>query len=101
MVGGCATNYGNTAITDDKKMSSIQIGKSTTKDVESTLGKPGYVELAESGEQVWTYQNINVKGTAMIPFAAMFGGTMKEKNFVVRFTKKGIVKSVGSGENQM
>ncbi len=101
MVGGCATNYGNSSITDESKVSSIQAGKSTTKDVERTLGKPSYVELAESGEQIWTYQNVNVKGTAMIPFAALFGGTMKENNFTIRFSKKGIVKSVGSGEKVM
>ncbi|MDH0342097.1 outer membrane protein assembly factor BamE domain-containing protein [Chromobacterium haemolyticum] len=100
-LGGCATNYGNASITDDKKVSAIQIGKSTTKDVQSTLGKPSYVSTEEGGEQVWLYQNVNVSGKAMIPFVALFGGTMKENNMSIRFNRKGVVKAVGNGEKVM
>lgn len=100
-LGGCASNYGNSSITDEKKVSSIQIGKSTTKDVQTTLGKPSYVSTEEGGEQVWLYQNVNVKGTALIPFVALFGGTMKENNLSIRFNRKGVVKAVGNGEKVM
>ncbi len=99
--GGCATNYGNASINDESKVSAIQVGKSTTKDVERDLGKPTHVEFADNGDQVWYYENVNVKGTAMIPFASLFGGTMKENNMTIRFTKKGVVKAMGSGERQM
>jgi len=98
---GCASNYGNSAITDQSKVSAVQVGKSTTKDVEALLGKPNYVNTEEGGEQVWMYQNVNVKGSALIPFVSLFGGTMKENNMQIRFNKKGIVKAVGNGEKVM
>ncbi|KAG0183154.1 hypothetical protein DFQ28_001738, partial [Apophysomyces sp. BC1034] len=97
-LAGCASNYGNTSITDEKKVASVQVGKSTTKDVEAILGKPSFVNTEEGGEQIWMYQNVNVKGIAMIPFASLFGGTMKENNMSIRFNKKGVVKAVGNGE---
>lgn len=100
-LSGCASNYGNSSITDQDKVSQVQIGKSTTKDVETLLGKPSYVNTEEGGEQVWMYQNVNVKGSALIPFAALFGGTMKENNMQIRFNKKGVVKAIGNGEKVM
>lgn len=101
LLGGCATNYGNPSIADEKKVAAIEVGKSTTKDVETLLGKPSYVQTEEGGEQVWTYQNVNLKGAAFVPFAAMFGSTMSEKNLSVRFTKKGVVKATGAGQKQL
>jgi len=101
LLGGCATNYGNPSIADEKKVAAIEVGKSTTKDVEALLGKPSYVQTEEGGEQVWMYQNVNLKGSAFVPFAAMFGSTMSEKNLSVRFTKKGVVKATGAGQKQL
>lgn len=98
-LGGCAT--GSTSITDEQKVSSIQIGKSTTRDVEQILGKPGDVQLAENGEQVWTYQTVKTNAVAFIPFANMMGNSMKEDNLTVRFNSKGIVKAMGRGQHKM
>ncbi|MCM3609158.1 outer membrane protein assembly factor BamE [Cupriavidus pauculus] len=100
-LAGCASNYGNSSITDEKKVASVQVGKSTTRDVEAILGKPSFVNTEEGGEQVWLYQNVNVNGTAFIPFASLFGSTMKENNMSIRFNKKGVVKALGNGEKVM
>lgn len=98
---GCATSSGNSAITDDKKLASIQQGKTTTKEVESLLGRPSNVELAESGEQVWTYQRIDGSMMAAVPFLNMMGNNGKESTLTIRFTKKGVVKSMGRGETRL
>lgn len=98
-LSGCAT--GSTSITDEQKVSSIQIGKSTTRDVEQILGKPGNVELEENGEQVWTYQTVKTNATAFIPFANMTGHSMKEDNLTLRFNSKGVVKAMGRGQHDM
>lgn len=101
VLAGCAQNYGNSAIKDSQKVESIQVGKTTIKEVEAMFGRPSHVETESNGEQVWMYQNVNVSGTAMIPFAAMFTKTMKEDNVSVRFSKNGVVKMVGRGESTM
>ena len=99
ILDGCTT--GSTAINDEQKVSSIQIGKSTTADVERLFGKPGGVQLDESGEQVWTYQSVKTNATAFIPFLNMTGDAIHENNISVRFNKKGVVKALGRGEHKM
>lgn len=99
VLGGCAT--GSTSITDEQKISSIRVGKSTTQDVERTLGKPGEVQLEESGAQVWTYQTVKTNAIAFVPIANMLGKSMQEDNLTVRFNKKGVVTALGRGQHRM
>ncbi|MBN3792085.1 outer membrane protein assembly factor BamE [Burkholderia sp. Ac-20353] len=98
-LGGCAT--GSTSITDEQKISSIRVGKSTTQDVERTLGKPGDVQLEESGAQVWTYQTVKSSVLAFIPVANLLGNSMQEDNLTVRFNKKGVVTALGRGQHKL
>jgi len=98
---GCASNFGNASIADDSKVSSIQVGKSTTKDVQATLGKPNFVSPEANGEQLWTYQHVQVDGKAYIPIVGLLGNNTHERNLVIRFGKNGVVKAVGSGESNM
>lgn len=100
-VTGCATSTGNSAITDPNTVAAIQPGKTTTKDVENMLGRPSNVELAESGEQVWTYQSIQNSAMASIPFLNMMGRNGTENTLTIRFTKKGVVKAMGRGQNKL
>ncbi|WP_250481252.1 hypothetical protein [Caballeronia sp. GAOx1] len=48
-LGGCVT--GNASITDEQKISSIQIGTSTMRDVERAFGKPGDVEFSRAANR--------------------------------------------------
>ena len=96
---GCVT--GNASITDEQKISSIQIGKSTMQDVERAFGKPGDVELQQGGEQVWTYQTVKMNAVAFIPIANMLGKSEEEHNLTVRFNKKGVVTAMGRGQHNM
>lgn len=98
-LGGCVT--GNASITDEQKVSSIQIGKSTMQDVERTLGKPGDVALDRGGEQVWTYQTVKTNAVAFIPFANLMGKSEEEHNLTVRFNKRGVVTAMGRGQHNM
>ncbi|RDU99874.1 outer membrane protein assembly factor BamE domain-containing protein [Trinickia dinghuensis] len=98
-LAGCVT--GNASITDEQKVSSIQIGRSTTHDVENILGKPGDVELQQGGEQVWTYQTVKTNAVAFIPFANMMGKSEQENNLTVRFNSKGVVTAMGRGQHNM
>jgi outer membrane protein assembly factor BamE (lipoprotein component of BamABCDE complex) len=96
-LGGCATNYGNTSITDQNKVAAIHVGKSTMKDVRGLLGKPANVTLDANGEQVWDYTSVNVKGTAMIPLVGLFGNPMSTSSLAIRFNRKGVVIAMGNG----
>lgn len=96
---GCVT--GADSIADETKISKIQIGKTTNKDVEALLGRPGSVEIAESGEQVWTYQRVQTSPLAAIPFLNMMGNSIAENNITIRFNKKGVVKAMARGENRL
>jgi len=96
---GCVT--GASSITDESKTSKIQIGRTTNKDVEALLGQPSSVELAESGEQVWTYQRVQTSPLATIPFFNMMGNSIAESSLTIRFNKKGVVKAVAKGENRL
>lgn len=98
-LGGCVT--GNASITDEQKISSIQVGKSTMQDVERAFGKPGDVELKQGGEQVWTYQTVKTNAVAFIPIANMMGKSEEEHNLTVRFNKKGVVTTMGPGQHTM
>ncbi|PAJ84960.1 outer membrane protein assembly factor BamE [Burkholderia ubonensis] len=98
-LGGCVS--GSTSITDEQKISSIRVGKSTTQDVERTLGKPGNVQREESGAQVWTYQTVKTSALAFIPIANMLGESFQEDNLTVRFNKKGVVTALGRGQQKM
>ncbi|RQS66336.1 outer membrane protein assembly factor BamE [Burkholderia sp. Bp8963] len=83
-----------------QKISSIRVGKSTTQDVERTLGRPGDVQLEEGGAQVWTYQTVNPSVLAFIPVANLLGKSMQEDNLTVRFNKKGVVTALGRGQHR-
>jgi len=98
-VTGCVS--GAASIADESKVSKIQIGKTTSKDVEVLLGKPSSVELGESGEQIWTYQRIQTSPLAAIPFFNMMGNSMAENNLTIRFNKRGVVKALARGENRL
>jgi len=100
-MSACATTSGNASIIDDTKVSSIKQGKTSMKEVESLLGRPGSVELAESGEQVWTYQRLDTSAMAAIPFLNMMGQNGKESTLTIRFTKVGIVKAMARGETKL
>lgn len=98
-VTGCVS--GADSIADESKVSKIQVGKTTSKDVEALLGKPGSVELSEGGEQVWTYQRVQTSPLAAIPFFNMMGNSMAENNLTIRFSKRGVVKALARGENRL
>ncbi|KQY88265.1 outer membrane protein assembly factor BamE [Pelomonas sp. Root1444] len=98
-LAGCAT--GSQAIADPNKVAQIQPGKTTTKQVEDLLGKPGDVSLEANGEKVWTYQRVQQSWKAFVPGLNMTGDSMHEQNLTIRFDRNGVVKAVGAGEHKL
>lgn len=96
---GCAT--GSQAIADPNKVAQIQPGKTTSKQVEDLLGKPGDVSLEANGEKVWTYQRVQQSWKAFVPGLNMTGDSMHEQNLTIRFDRNGVVKAVGAGEHRL
>lgn len=99
LLGACAS--GTTAIADPNVVSKIQVGKSSMGDVEALLGKPSSTQLSENGETVWTYQTVKTNWKGLVPGLNLMGESMKEQNMTLRFTKKGVVKAMGSGQNNL
>ncbi len=97
-LSGCANNSGNENIKDANKVASIQVGKSTKTDVQSILGAPQYDEPDSNGDSLWTYQHIS---TSANPFGILLGGSIEEKNVMIRFGADGIVKGIGKGGNKI
>ena len=95
-LSGCAQSSGNANINDSAKVASIQVGKSTKDDVRQVLGAPQYDEPDSNGDSVWTYQHIKTDAN---PFGVLLGGSIEEKNLVIRFGADGVVKGVGKGGN--
>jgi outer membrane protein assembly factor BamE (lipoprotein component of BamABCDE complex) len=93
-----ACSTGTVAIKDQSLVSKIHIGRSTTKDVELLLGKPVHVELSENGETVWSYVATDTSWKAFVPGLNMTGDSIKSQDMVIRFSKQGVVKAMGSGE---
>ncbi|MFM0265577.1 outer membrane protein assembly factor BamE domain-containing protein [Paraburkholderia sediminicola] len=94
---GCAS-YGNESISDQQKVSQIQVGKTTKGDVKNVLGMPGNVSFADNGDEIWTYQHVSTNAAAYIPFVGLFKNGINEDNLTVRFSSRGIVKAVGQGK---
>ena len=100
-LSGCAGMGANQAVADDTKVATIKPGKTTTKDVEATFGRPSNVDYMEKGEQVWTYQHVSVNALGLIPFVNMTGNSGKESSLIVRFNSKGVVKEFRQGQNRL
>ncbi len=98
LMTGCAT--GTQAIADQDKVAQIQPGKTTSKQVEALLGKPGDVALEAGGEKVWTYQRVEQSWKAFVPGLNVTNGAMREQNLVIRFDRNSVVKAVGAGEHK-
>lgn len=98
-VTGCAS-YGNSAAADQKTVGQIQKGKSTKADVERIMGKPNQGSF-EDGRSVWFYQNINVSGMALVPFASLLTNTMDEQNVTIYFDKTDVVEAVEVGGSKL
>ncbi|CAJ4332526.1 lipoprotein [Burkholderia pseudomallei] len=94
---GCAS-YGNDAISDQQKVSSIQVGKTSKADVKNVLGTPGNVAFADNGDEIWTYQHVSTSAAAYIPFVGLFKNGIHEDNLTIRFNSRGVVKAVGQGK---
>lgn len=101
IVGGCTSTGASPTITDEAKVSTIKPGKSTTKDIEASFGRPSNVEYLEKGEQVWSYQHVAMGPLAYVPFLNMTGNSGKESSLVIRFNNKGVVKEFRQGENRL
>lgn len=92
LLGGCAT--GTAAINDKTTVESIKPGKTTVREVEALLGKPGHTSLERNGEKVYSYYRTETNAKAYVPFLNMTGGVAESKALRIRFNRKGVVTDI-------
>ncbi len=95
---GCA--IGNAEITDKNKVSQIQEGKTTKKEVQALLGEPDSV-FRDNGEEIWTYNHAKTSAKAYIPIiGTMFKDKFTANNLTIKFDRRGIVVGIYNSKAQ-
>lgn len=76
LVGCFAATFGTRQIAEDQIVSQIRKGKSTEAHVETVLGPPAHVFLADAQEDVWSYHysRSSTRATMCVPCVSLLAG---------------------------